>query len=172
MYSFTAMPYYPGPYTNSDGARPNGLVLSGDTLFGTAERGGSMGCGTIFAVKTNGTGFTVLYTFTGGSDGYFPYDGLVCSGNSLYGTTDEGGNGSPGNGTVLRVSFLPQLTINPSGVTAVLTWPSNYAGFDYTGFRLQSAPTITGTFTNIPGATSPYTNAITGGQQFFRLISN
>jgi len=31
---------------------------------------------------------------------------------------------------------------------------------------------ITGTFTNLPGATSPYTNALTGAQQFFRLISN
>jgi hypothetical protein len=35
---------------------------------------------------------------------------------------------------------------------------------------LQSAPAVTGTFTNIPGATnSPYTNPITAAQQFFRL---
>jgi hypothetical protein len=27
-------------------------------------------------------------------------------------------------------------------------------------------------FTNLPGATSPYTNPISGAQQFFRLISN
>jgi hypothetical protein len=39
-------------------------------------------------------------------------------------------------------------------------------------FGLQSAPAISGTFTKLPGATSPYTNAITGGQRFFRLISN
>ena len=39
-------------------------------------------------------------------------------------------------------------------------------------FSLQSAPTVTGTFTNITGAISPYTNSITAGQQFFRLISN
>jgi hypothetical protein len=37
---------------------------------------------------------------------------------------------------------------------------------------LQSAPTVTGTYTNVPGATSPYTNAITGSQKFFRLIAN
>ena len=48
---------------------------------------------------------------------------------------------------------------------AVLTWTN-------AAFGLQSAPTITGTFTNLPTATSPYTNPITGGQQFFRLISN
>jgi hypothetical protein len=37
------------------------------------------------------------------------------------------------------------------------------------GFSLQSAPAVTGTFTNIHGATSPYTNPAPRAQQFFRL---
>ncbi len=37
------------------------------------------------------------------------------------------------------------------------------------GFNLQSAPFASGTFTNIPGATSPYTNSFTAPRQFFRL---
>ncbi len=45
----------------------------------------------------------------------------------------------------------------------VLSWTN-------AGFNLQSAPAVTGTFTNIPGATSPYTNPVTGPQQFFRLM--
>jgi hypothetical protein len=44
----------------------------------------------------------------------------------------------------------------------VLSWTN-------AGFSLQSAPAVTGTFTNLPGATSPFTNALTGPQQFFRL---
>jgi len=36
-------------------------------------------------------------------------------------------------------------------------------------FQPSSAPTVTGTFTNILGATSPHTNALTTPQQFFRL---
>jgi hypothetical protein len=40
------------------------------------------------------------------------------------------------------------------------------------GFNLQCAPAVTGTFINLPGATSPDTHALTGSQQFFRLISN
>ena len=40
------------------------------------------------------------------------------------------------------------------------------------GFSLQSAPAVTGAFTNLPGSTSPYTNVTTGAQQFFRLIGN
>jgi hypothetical protein len=47
--------------------------------------------------------------------------------------------------------------------TAVLSWT------DPT-FGLQAAPTVNGTFTNIPSATSPYTNSMTGTQQFFRLM--
>ena len=46
-----------------------GLILSGNTLYGTAYDGGTYGNGTVFAVNTNGTGFTNLHSFTGGSDG-------------------------------------------------------------------------------------------------------
>ena len=46
----------------------------------------------------------------------------------------------------------------------VLSWTN-------TEFNLQSAPALTGPFTNLPAATSPYTNVTTGAQQFFRLAS-
>ena len=50
---------------NSDGAIPEaGLILSGNTLYGTTYWGGTNGNGTVFAVNTNGTGFTTLYSFT------------------------------------------------------------------------------------------------------------
>jgi hypothetical protein len=47
----------------------------------------------------------------------------------------------------------------------VLSWTN-------VGFTLQSAPTVTGPFTNLPAATSPYTNFITAPRQFFRLMGN
>jgi uncharacterized repeat protein (TIGR03803 family) len=48
--------------TNSDGANPYaGLILSGNTLYGTATAGGLNGNGTVFAVNTDGTGFTNLH---------------------------------------------------------------------------------------------------------------
>jgi len=46
----------------------------------------------------------------------------------------------------------------------VLRWPNQ-------GLLLQCAPSITGLFTNIPGAASPYTNSISSAQQYFRLSS-
>src|SRR6266702_4556107 len=64
LYSFTTTPPDPGPYINSDGASPNSLILSGNTLYGTANGGGSGGAGTVFALNTDGTGFRTLHNFT------------------------------------------------------------------------------------------------------------
>lgn len=162
-------------YTNSDGQRPDaGLILSGNTLYGTTEYGGSAGNGVVYAVNTDGTSFTTLHPFSTtaptsphtNSDGGGAYAGLILSGNTLYGTTYYGG--ATGNGTIFSLSLpapsAPQLDIISSGANVILTWPAELAGYN-----LQSAPTSSGTFTNIPGATSPYTNLITEPQQFFRL---
>src|SRR5439155_20845861 len=100
------------------------------------------------------------------SDGAFPQAGLILTNNTLYGTAERGG--SSGNGTVFSLSLpLPRLAIIRSGLNVILTWPTNAAGF-----TLQSAPAITGTFTNIPGATDAYTNPISGSAKFFRLRAN
>src|SRR6266404_4607109 len=83
LHSFTATPAS-YPYTNSDGADPTEeLFLSGNTLYGTAVEGGSGGSGTVFAIKTDGTGFTNLHSFTGSGDGLHPYAGLILSGDTL-----------------------------------------------------------------------------------------
>jgi len=47
----------------------------------------------------------------------------------------------------------------------VLSWT-------YGGFSLQTALASTSTFTNLPGATSPYINPLTAAQQFFWLKKN
>ena len=92
------------------GRVPNpGLVLLGNTLYGTAAAGGNSAKGTVFAVNTDGSDFTNLYHFTAtaganstNSDGAVPADGLILSGNTLYGTAQHGGNA--GNGTVFAVN--------------------------------------------------------------------
>ncbi len=84
---------------NSDGAYPQGvLILSVNTLYGTAGDGGSTGNGTVFALNTNGTGFRILHSFTGNDDGANPVSGLILSGNTVYGTADSGGLYGFGNG--------------------------------------------------------------------------
>ena len=97
LHLFTPTP----ALTNVDGDSPaSTLVLAGDTLFGTASLGGAGGGGTLFAVKTNGTGFTTLYNFGGN-----PNAGLILLGNTLFGTTL--GGGSFGHGSVFSFSLTP-----------------------------------------------------------------
>jgi uncharacterized repeat protein (TIGR03803 family) len=185
LHSFSAPSGTSGVYqngTNSDGVYPlDGLILSGNTLYGTTSGAGTNGNGTVFAVNTNGTGFTVLHTFTGAnpsnSDGASPQARLILSGNTLYGTTYKGG--SSGDGTVFSLSFPPpQLTLIPSGPYVNLTWPTNYAGFSYSGYTLQSTTNLV---SPVWGTVSPgpvvvngqntVTNPISGTQMFFRLSS-
>ena len=126
LYSFTATTGTLGldrKGTNSDGAYPEaGLVLSGNTLFGTAAWGGSSGFGTVFSLNTNGTGFTTLHSFADGSDGAVPapYAGLVLSGKTLYGTAEEGGD--YGYGTVFS------LNTNGAGFTTLYSFTGGDAG--------------------------------------------
>jgi hypothetical protein len=51
-----------------------------------------VGVGLILGDHVTAQTFTALYSFNGGSDGAFPYGGLVSAGNTLYGTTYLGGS--------------------------------------------------------------------------------
>ena len=103
LHSFTGLDAT--TLTNSDGAFPlGGLALSGNTLYGTAYRGGSFATGTVYKVDTDGANFAVLQHSDGG-----PRSSLVIAGDTLYGTTESGG--SLGNGTVFK------LNINGTGFT-------------------------------------------------------
>ena len=74
----------------------------------------------VFELTPSGT-FTVLYSFTGDTDGGYPYAGLIADwvAGNLYGTTSSGGaigscNGPRGCGTVFQLT-LPQ---SPTGSRA------------------------------------------------------
>jgi len=231
-YSFTLISG-PFPQTNSDGAYPRaGLILSGNTLYGTAANGGSSAKGTVFRVNTNGTGFTNLHNFIGGTYGAYPSSDLILSGNTLYGTTfgitigggtsdrgtvfaintdgtgfttlysftevppfpgpytnSDGANpislilsdntlygtatagGTSGNGTVFSIFLQPQLTIFAAAANVILTWPTNYAGFNLQSTTNLVSPVWT---TNSPAPVvvngqNTVTNPISGTRKFYRL---
>ena len=87
-----------------DGGAPQGsLTLSGSTLYGLTATGGAYGLGTVFSINTDGSGFTLLHSFTGGSsDGVSPYGSLTLSGSTLYGLTS--GGGGYGQGVAFRIN--------------------------------------------------------------------
>ncbi|HEX4295698.1 MAG TPA: choice-of-anchor tandem repeat GloVer-containing protein [Rhizomicrobium sp.] len=107
LYSFT---------DGEDGATPQaGLIADkAGNLYGTTLQGGGSscpsgaGCGVVFRLAPDGTE-TVLYAFTGGSDGSNPVAGLVADKDgNLYGTASQGGDtadcGIHGCGTVFKLA--------------------------------------------------------------------
>lgn len=103
----------------ADGNSPNaGLIMGSESnLYGTTYAGGSssdcpagIGCGTVFKIDSSGNE-TVLYDFTGGTDGRGPDGSLIVdSVGNLYGTAS--GVYSANYGTVFK--------IYPSGNFSVL----------------------------------------------------
>ncbi len=134
----------------------------------------------MFALNTDGTGFTNLYSFTSrtgppvaNNDGAAPRGELVLADNTLYGTASTGGSSDAG--TVFSLSLpvsAPQLTITPSGANVILTWPATAAGF-----TLQSTTNLGSLAfwtTNSPAPVvvngqNFVTNPLASAHQFFRL---
>jgi uncharacterized repeat protein (TIGR03803 family) len=77
------------------------IVDSAGTLYGTTYNGGGskncyQGCGTVFELKPVDDGWkaSIVYSFQGGGNGYFPQSSLVLdSQGNLYGGLYRGGNG-------------------------------------------------------------------------------
>jgi uncharacterized repeat protein (TIGR03803 family) len=94
-------------FHGTDGATPYAVLVQGTdgNLYGTTKNGGSASCpgdcGTIFRISLGGT-LTTLHSFEG-TDGEYPFGGLVQDTNgTFYGTTN--GGGANNDGTVFSLS--------------------------------------------------------------------
>ncbi len=92
---------------NLDGGSVNAGVISdkAGNLYGTTTSGGKYNSGTVFELAPSSGSWeeSVLYNFTGGNDGGFPYDAPVMDNNGdLFATTFNGG--IYGYGTVFQLS--------------------------------------------------------------------
>jgi uncharacterized repeat protein (TIGR03803 family) len=93
---------------SDSGNAPFGLVQGGDgNFYGTTERGGTHGAGTIFKINASGS-LTYLYSFIGGNDGDGPNALVQGRDGNFYGTTSYGGTN--GRGTVFKISASGSLT--------------------------------------------------------------
>ncbi len=115
-----------------------------DMLVGVTSTGGKLQGGTVFTMKSDGTGYTIRREFA--RSGFTPYGDLIkASDGNFYGMTVAGGFGY---GTVFKMTSAGDLTIlhsldgvsegsSPTG--SLLQGPDgNFYGMTYTG----------GTFTN------------------------
>jgi uncharacterized repeat protein (TIGR03803 family) len=140
LYSFAGKP---------DGGIPYGaLVLdSSGNMYGTTRSGGAYSGGTVFELTPSGTE-TVLHSFGHGTDGKFPYAGLVRDSNgNLYGTTLNGG--TAGLGTVFQLA--------PNGAETVL---HNFTGTANQDGSSPYAPLIRDGAGNLYGTTLGGSNGL------------
>jgi uncharacterized repeat protein (TIGR03803 family) len=123
----------------ADGCSPMARLVrgGGGAFYGTAAGGGADGAGTIFEIAKAGAylqyRYTLVYTFTGGTDGGAPAGTLIRDqqGN-LYGTTSSGG--AYGSGTVFELSG--------AGETVLYSFKGGTDGANPTGDLLLDAKGI------------------------------
>jgi uncharacterized repeat protein (TIGR03803 family) len=141
-----------------DGSYPTATLVRDKTgnFFGTTRNGGNpdCGCGAVFKIAPDGSE-SVLYAFKGGSDGGWPYAGLILdAAGDLYGTTTQGGGSGTGCrgygcGTVFKIT--------PNGTETVLYAFAGNADGSFPGgtLLLDKAGNLFGT-TVFGGNTSEY----------------
>lgn len=164
----------------SDGAFPFSSLLrdvNGD-LYGTTTFGGTSGQGTVFKLNTSGVE-TVVYSFTGGTDGGIPAAGLVSDNHgNLYGTASQGG--AYGHGTVFEISSAGQFTVlhgfqgNPDGAlpaaVLVLDNKGNIFGTTNSGGTFDSGTVFEITSTRTEKVLYSFTGGADGGHPNSALL--
>ena len=109
------------------------VTLSGDTLYGMTCFGGGGyggGGGTVFKVKIDGTGFTVLHAFDGTiANGYRPDGSLTLSNGKLYGMTYA---------DLFAISQIFSVNTDGSGYTILHT----FAGYPSDGYSGPGSLTL------------------------------
>lgn len=134
-------PLDPVSGTNDDGCFvQSGLARSGGTLFGATRWGGYYGSGVLFALRLDGSGYSVLrHCSAAGSNGsgrFINLDGaepgpVMLSGDTLYGITKDGG--SAGVGTLFAQNIAPRIL--PDGLNPGMQ--TNGFGFFVAGYSNQ-----------------------------------
>jgi len=116
---------------------PYGVVFdSQGALYGVGQLGGASNCGAVFQLTPPATAggqwtATILYNFTGGSDGGYPSAGLVLDENgALYGTTGQyyGSPGPDSQGTIFRLA-PPQTSGGAWTQTTLYTFQGGNDGY-------------------------------------------
>ncbi len=115
-------------FAGSNGSNPSlsSLTLCGSTLYGTTGRGGANNDGTVFRIRTDGTGFQSLFAFAGTSGpclGATPYGSLTLLRSTLFGTTYSGG--TKNDGTIFAVNdpsiIPPKISLSGAPSSTIIT---------------------------------------------------
>ena len=95
---------YSIPGWGISGSFRNVVMDASGNLYGTTHCDGDYNSGTVYELSPSGGSwnYTLLYTFTGGTDGLYSFSNLVLNQGKLYGTTKYGG--TKGDGVIFEVT--------------------------------------------------------------------
>jgi uncharacterized repeat protein (TIGR03803 family) len=162
-------------YPNDGAGPPGSLTLDGSTLYGMTQEGGPNAArlGTVFKMNTDGSGYTNLHFFAGGTgDGATPIGSLTLANGWLYGMTSV--SGASNKGTVFRVStdgrsytnFHPFAGGTNDGATAygsLMLNGSTLYGMTYYGGTNNAG--VVFTLSNLPPAPPPWLTIVYANHQ-------
>jgi len=162
---FQVLQNFLGYPSNVTGNNPFGSIsLSGATLYGMSVAGGAGGNGAVFQINTDGSGYQILHSFSGGTaDGSYPFGSLTFSGSTLCGMTQSGGSNNKGTIFALDVSITKNmLWAGAGGYAALWTLNSSNTMTDYPSYGPYSGWTPVSYAVN-PDGTGTMLWAGTGG---------
>ena len=168
--SFTNLHDFTGG--NDGSSSHGGLVASGNTLYGCAQAGGTAGLGTLFSLRTDGSGFTSLFQFAGGLTGTSPNGDLLLTNNVLYGTA-AGGTGDGLVFTYALTAPAPLLALAKVGTNVVLSWTNSPIGFALQATTNLGPSAIWDSVLPAPSLINNFnyvTNPVSPSRRFYRLI--
>jgi uncharacterized repeat protein (TIGR03803 family) len=153
----------------TNGNQPEGdLYYDGTFLYGMTEAGGissncASGCGVIFKIKPDGTGYLKLLDFDRLTNGGLPFGSLISDGTFLYGTTSVGGTNNLG--TIFKI--MP----NGTGYTKLLDFAGAANGSSPYGSLISDGTFLYG-MTNSGGTNSMGTvfKIMPNGTGFVKLL--
>ena len=167
-YSGSGVPLWTRRYDIASGSAPPYAVAvdgSGNVVV-TGASGGD-----VVTIRYSSAGMP-LWTnrYNGPGNGSDAGYAVAVDGNGNVFVTGESYGGSSSNDFVTikySAAALAPIPLNYQivGNAMVLSWTN-------AAFSLQAAPDVQGSYTNIPGATSPYAASLSGRQRYFRLIGN
>jgi Concanavalin A-like lectin/glucanases superfamily len=129
----------------------NGVAKGSAPYSGFVQNGNVPSPATGYNYTYSGSGPTVLGWRS--DSGFNPFDGII---------DDVAFYNKALTAQQVQLHYLDtvRLSITKSANNVVLSWPFG---------TLQAAPAVTGTYTNVTTATSPYTNAPGGSAMFYRV---
>lgn len=170
-YSSNGAALWTNRYSNGlANSRANAIAVDNmENVIVTGVSTGTDGSMDYTTIAYSNAGIPLWTNFYSGNNGTDWASGVAIDGsNSVFVT----GYSAVNSGTIYvtikysNVSSLPiPLAFQIVGTEIVLSWTN-------AAFNLQTSSTVDGVYTTISGATSPYSNTLSGDQQFFRLKGN